>query len=477
MSTTVLDHALKERETQTLTSGPARRVVFISHAKPEDNPAAAWFATQLTLLGYEVWCDLKNTHGGESDFWLKVQKIIENEAAKFVYILSNTSCDFQRKKGIYKEVQAADNLRIDNFIIPIRIERLTSSLPILFNTSLYINGENWAEGLHDLVERLREDNVPKRSDIDFEKVSSWWPAISIEKVLYQAEDDEIVSNVLRIQELPRLIHFIRVLSDRNPITGFEQLRKVLPKRPAYYPHGGFAISFANPIDFAELVHGFDFENAYILDTQAFLSSGHEETGIIPDIARNILTYLVSEAWNGFMGSKNLSPKQVGRGKRTIWFARDGLIPNNRASLAEPGKRKVSIHLVGSVKHYRKSYKWHFGLLPSVNLDLNEGIVLTPKAVISPRYNAQDGELPNPIDNKKVLKKLNWWNKEWRQKFLAILSWLSEGQPEIVIPTGYQQLVLSSVPQSHLSDTSFKEMSDDEVINQAMESIVEHALSP
>jgi hypothetical protein len=71
-----------------------RRFVFISHANPEDNPAASWFATQLTLLGYDVWCDLKSTHGGESDFWLKVQKTIENDAAKFVYILSNTSCDF-----------------------------------------------------------------------------------------------------------------------------------------------------------------------------------------------------------------------------------------------------------------------------------------------------------------------------------------------------------------------------------------------
>ena len=79
-----------------------KRVVFISHANPEDNPAAAWFATQLTLLGYEVWCDLKSAHGGESDFWLKVQNTIEKEAVKFVYLLSNTSCDFERKRGIYK---------------------------------------------------------------------------------------------------------------------------------------------------------------------------------------------------------------------------------------------------------------------------------------------------------------------------------------------------------------------------------------
>jgi hypothetical protein len=41
-------------------ANPARSLLFISHANPEDNAAAAWFATQLALLGYDVWCDVKN---------------------------------------------------------------------------------------------------------------------------------------------------------------------------------------------------------------------------------------------------------------------------------------------------------------------------------------------------------------------------------------------------------------------------------
>ena len=96
-----------------------RRLLFISHANPQDNAAASWFATQLTLLGYEVWCDLKNTAAGESSFWLKVQKKIENDAAKFIFILSNASRDFEKKPGVYKEVQAADNTKRDNFILPL----------------------------------------------------------------------------------------------------------------------------------------------------------------------------------------------------------------------------------------------------------------------------------------------------------------------------------------------------------------------
>jgi len=35
-----------------------RRLLFISHANREDSAAASWFATQLTLSGYDLWCDL-----------------------------------------------------------------------------------------------------------------------------------------------------------------------------------------------------------------------------------------------------------------------------------------------------------------------------------------------------------------------------------------------------------------------------------
>ena len=81
-ATTRADNRGKDQES---AAAPVRRIVFLSHANPEDNPAAAWYATQLTLLGYEVCCDQKNSHGGESDFWLKVQRTIENDAAKFAY--------------------------------------------------------------------------------------------------------------------------------------------------------------------------------------------------------------------------------------------------------------------------------------------------------------------------------------------------------------------------------------------------------
>lgn len=134
-------------------------------------------------------------------------------------------------------------------------------MPILVNTSIYIDGENWAAGLRDLVDRLNEDGVPKRADIDFEKISSWWPATAVEKIIRCDAEDEIVSNILGIKTLPENIHFLKVSSERNPLTGFERLRSALPSRPAFYAHGDYAITFANQFDLAGLTTGLEFETA------------------------------------------------------------------------------------------------------------------------------------------------------------------------------------------------------------------------
>ena len=43
-----------------------RRLVFISHANPEDNEFVSWLGTRLTVAGYEVWADVLKLSGGEA---------------------------------------------------------------------------------------------------------------------------------------------------------------------------------------------------------------------------------------------------------------------------------------------------------------------------------------------------------------------------------------------------------------------------
>ena len=65
-----------------------KNVIFISHANPEDNPFADWLFAQLTLAGYNCWCDTQRLYGGERDFSEEIQNILQNNTCKFLLILS-----------------------------------------------------------------------------------------------------------------------------------------------------------------------------------------------------------------------------------------------------------------------------------------------------------------------------------------------------------------------------------------------------
>lgn len=64
-----------------------RQLILVSHANPEDNQAAIWFATQLANEGYTVWSDVLTLGGGE-DFWGDIEDVIRQHAAKVVFLLS-----------------------------------------------------------------------------------------------------------------------------------------------------------------------------------------------------------------------------------------------------------------------------------------------------------------------------------------------------------------------------------------------------
>ena len=64
-----------------------RRMLFLSHATPEDNGFARWLALQLANEGYPVWCDLTKLLGGE-DFWKDIQEAIREDSIRFLFVLS-----------------------------------------------------------------------------------------------------------------------------------------------------------------------------------------------------------------------------------------------------------------------------------------------------------------------------------------------------------------------------------------------------
>lgn len=445
----------------------ARRLVFISHANPQDNGVAAWFATRLTLLGYEVWCDLKNTHGGESDFWLKVQQKIENEAAKFVFILSNASRDFQTKKGLLKEVQAADNLRRDNFIIPMRIERLTGSVPILIGPDIYIDSQSWANGLRELHKRLVKDGVPVTAKPDLQQLSTWWPALQVRERVVQVVPTDLTSNLVRFKALPPLIHVLGVKADGNPLTGYQALKEVLVGEPAHAPQGAYAVSFGRASDFKDVPAGYQITDVAAIPTESFIQNGYPSGEIQQGSAQRATTFLIASALERLLMGRGLSCKEVSYSRKKIWFPPYGLIQGNKQSISEAGRRPSPASFVGIHGYRGKKYVWHFGVQPSVDLHTHVGILFSPKAVLSMPYRSDKGEKPVLVDHKKALRNLSWWNREWRTKTLAFLAWLADGKDVIRIPVGSQEILLPARPEIFMSEVGYRDVDDDELVKEIL----------
>ena len=182
----------------------------------------------------------------------------------------------------------------------------------------------------------------------------------------------------------------------------------------------------------ELTEGYDISDDIVLPTKEFLSSGYKELGILPQTAQSIATYLVAAAFEKYLTEKRLNSKAVGLSRRKIWYPSHNQLKNNNHSFSESGRRKRPIWFVGTISHFRRKYVWHFGVQPTIDLRIQSGILLSPKAIISAPYRSERGDKPIPLDEKPVLKKLNWWNKEWRGKLLAFAAWLADDKEAIRI---------------------------------------------
>src|SRR5262245_54490025 len=120
-----------------------RGVIFISHARPADDEITRWLCGRLTARGYRVWADLEQLLGGER-FWADIQRVIRNQTAKFITIMSRTSVI---RTGVLDElaeaVDVSKTVGDQKFIIPIRADDIPwSEFPIQLKQ---INGLDFSE--------------------------------------------------------------------------------------------------------------------------------------------------------------------------------------------------------------------------------------------------------------------------------------------------------------------------------------------
>lgn len=451
-----------------------RKLVFISHANPEDNVFTNWLAARLTSLGYLVWSDVTKLFGAEL-FWDDIEDAIKNHSMKVIVVLSEIA---QQKGGVLDEISVAVGIerteQIERFVVPIKIDDLSFNdiKPNLIRKNIIDFNNKWAEGFNSLIKVLERDNVPKCNAQSNLEISMW-----IEQMLSSSQKlvpniQPLLSNWVKFKKLPKTLNFYRV-----PIEAKLIRDQFIDSPFSVYPFKDMAVTFATANDIKKyLPFGYEASLIYSPTLESVISSQPFSTEKIEwNEISNMFYFLIRTSWDKEMKSRGLLPYEMSNGKLAWFFAKqDGDIPYTNFVDIDNRNRKKK--LIG----YSDKYKvfWHFAIqvVPIIGKEFK--LTLKPHVVFT-----LDGK--SPLDDHKKMHRLrrsfcrSWWNDRWRGLILAYLAALSIDEQVIPLDAGSEQTMgLESQPIIYESPVSLEELDSeidssdetDEMLDQIAEYI-------
>ena len=405
-----------------------RRLVFISHANPEDNEFASWLGTRLTAAGYEVWADILNLIGGET-FWRDVGDAIKKEAAVVIVAVSRAS---YQKDGVLDEIAIAINtgrqLGTERFIIPILLDDLPfGDFPeqlIRLNAIKFSSG--WADGFSTLLEALEDIHISQSTSALGRNLDAWRKFKLQQSATISDIPELVLSNWFTIRSLPPYIYFSRFNTRQE--TMVHAFKKFQIPAARYLR---LAVSFADADTLQKDIPDISLEHAYRVPLAEFVN-GRITNGphILWKDARNIVTGLLNKAWEQFARNQGLLLYEFAHG--SAWFIPLDLIEGNIATFQDDNGKKRQRRLVGWSE--KRGVHWHFAVSGKVSITYPQHLLLRPHVVFT-----QDGK--TPLDRKSRAARLrksfckNWWNDRWRDLLRAFVIFLSNGREEFSLPLG------------------------------------------
>ena len=410
-------------------TGPAageRKLVFLSHATPEDNPFTLWLAARLAAAGYEVWSDLTKLIGGEL-FWDDMETAIRHHAAKVLCLVSRNSVN---KRGVKKEVSLADIVEgssgIKNFLIPCRIDDVDygeMSVHLVAKTAIDFS-DAWHVGLSRLLKRLESDGVPRRDNRDQTQLSEWSKSFLKISEGVEARDETVGTNWLPILELPASI---RVLI---PVPGVAT-NQVQSPWPIARHGAGIFFSFASSSELGVPRSLVSRESVISLDN--FLAGEAGQVTLEPQSAQNLLVDILKQAWGQFSQSKGLLSYELAN-RRLCWY-----LPRP----AEGVKKTPFLGMNGiprkkALQGHSPKYSafWHAAIEALPVLGTNPRLTLVQHVVFT-----SDGK--SPLNDAKKMHSIrrrfcrSWWQGQWRDLQAAMLAYLG-GAQELQIPVSTEK---------------------------------------
>jgi TIR domain len=408
-----------------------RKVVFISHANPEDNAITAWYGARLAGAGYEVWTDLTRLLGGE-EMWLDVDDALRFHARKVIALLSRAVVD-PRKEGVRAELDRSHAYRKKlgdrRFIIPVKIDDVPfDELPPTIGNRTVIEAQaNHTAALARVIEILEKDGVPRSATTSADALFRWQRAFGPEDQAVEHANDSLISNWFPIGSLPETIHFYEINRPlTNPITEPAAIAKEHPLPVAAYMRR--LVAFA-PWDVLQepLAERTPIKLERSMPFEEFMQGGNADITLPKGEPGKILVSLLRQSFDRLASEKGLKPYSLSE-RKTAWWVPDGLMPENRAHFTRSSGLTGWRQLSGV--YGRRDRLWHLGINAVPMLGDPHRLRLTPHVI----YTDPAGEKEATAEFRRAHCKL-WFNSKWRDLLYAAVTYLAGADENILLPLG------------------------------------------
>jgi hypothetical protein len=416
---------------ESLNPSARRDTILLSHANPEDNEFTLWLTLQLANEGYNVWCDLTRLLGGEV-FWDDIEDVIRNAAAKVLYVLSRSS---NSKDGPLRELQLAQSIarreKLKDFVIPLHLDDLphgevTIELTRVNSTSFQ---GSWASGLATLLKRLEEHNVPRNPKFNRTAVNDWWRTNFSAEQGVREEPEDHLSNWFPIVSLPVHVYF-HSLSRRG--IGKVEVSGDLP-----YP------AFQDDISLITFAKAEAFEDK--LGSGMYIAGASKPVSVQELLADEEgifgkhLFRLLRLTWEHMIKDRGLPIHELANEVKSFYFVKD-MVPADKVFFTGMDGKERFRGMVGYSTRMNpttgvgmKRY-WHFGMEARPQVHPALAFIMKPHVIFS-----NDGKTIWSSKKKLAAARQSqckgWWNDVWRDRTLAAVSHLADGQDSIEMPVG------------------------------------------
>lgn len=426
-----------------------RDLVFVSHANPEDNQFCRWLSLCLAREGYPVWLDLKRLLGGENS-WSDIEEAIRNRAVKVLYVLSRTS---NTKPGALKELALAQTVakvhQFRDFVIPLKIDDISyADININLHQLNAVSFEKgWREGFQQLLLKIELDGVQKDARFTPDAVTAWWRTQFNADAGVANEPEQCLSNWFEITHMPAKLFFHEAKVTFGAGDGASMAYPTVEL-------GGRWVSFA---DAAHLAPAFTIRRTTDFATKDVIEGLLDERYIHQNEVKKIVSFLLVDNWVRMMRLREMAVYQLSN-HRFCGALRQNQVPDDKITFADIDEKPAWRGIIGYKTMQRASGPswvrfWHFAVQARAQFFPVWAYLITNHVVFS-----EDGQhLWDSRERQHSARRSqckNWWNDDWRDRMLAMMTWIADGSDQITVNCGGDVIEVSVRPLTFTSPVRY-----------------------